>query len=257
MIPAGNRAWLSLDDGQSATWLFEVDFLLSNYHCVYGRGCRSITEEPDPTGVIGCCNHGAHFIDGTDRKRVAALAEQLEDGEWQYRRRAMDRGGPLKKKGGEWVTRKADGACIFLNREDFAAGPGCALHIGALNRGARPLEWKPAVCWQVPIRLDVHVDDYGYETVLVRAWRRRDWGPGGQEFHWWCVEDEIAYSAREPLYVTARDELSELMGPDLYRRLVAELDRLLAEEPERRRAGVPVTIGGKRRPGGERRCCES
>lgn len=227
--------WLSLDDGESSTWLFDTEFLLSNYQCIYGQGCPSIESEPDPTGTRGCCSHGAHFVDGDDRRRVAKLAATLTKDEWQYRGRAKSRGGPLKKKKtGEWVTRKADGACIFLNREDFASGPGCALHVGALNRGERPLDWKPSVCWQVPIRLDVHEDDYGHETVMVRAWLRRDWGPGGEHFHWWCTEEDEAYSGSTPVYESAKDELVELVGEAIYERLATEL-------AERRR-GTRVSI---------------
>lgn len=232
------RDWLSIDDGQSTTWLFDTAFLLSNYQCIYGHGCRSIEVEPGTSGSTGCCTHGAHFIDDQDRRRVAKLAAELDDDEWQHRTRAERRGGPIKKKkGGDWVTRKVDGACIFLNRDDFGGGPGCALHVAAVNRGERPLDWKPTVCWQVPIRLDVHSDDYGHETVLVRSWERRDWGPGGEEFHWWCIEAEEAYTATAPVYETARDELVELVGAEVYDRLVVELDK--------RRIGTPVTIGAR------------
>jgi hypothetical protein len=218
--------WLALDDGDT-TWLFDVEFLVSNYQCIYGRGCRSIDVEPDPTDSLGCCLHGAHFVDREDRKRVEAKAALLADDEWQHRSRAADR-GPMKKKAGEWMTRRAKGACIFLNGADFAGGQGCALHVGALRRGQRPVDWKPAVCWQLPIRLDIHTDDYGHETVLVRAWQRRDWGPGGDDFNWWCTEADEAYSGTEPVYLSASTELVELVGQDLYERLVDELERLSA-----------------------------
>lgn len=232
MHPAPDaREWLALDDDDRTTWLFDVAFMLSDYHCIYGQGCPSIEAEPDPTETMGCCSHGAHFVDKADRDRVVRLAGVLTDDEWQYRRRALDRGGPVKKKSGEWMTRKAEGACIFLNRADFSGGKGCALHIGATNRGERPLDWKPSVCWQLPIRLDVHTDEYGYETVLVRAWQRRDWGPGGSDFHWWCTEEAAAYTAPEPVYLNAREELVELVGEELYRQLVGELSKRAAETP--------------------------
>jgi hypothetical protein len=232
--------WLELDDGTTTTWLFDTSFLLSNYRCIYGEGCRSIDVEPDPTETLGCCVHGAHFVDASDRRRVAALVDELDKTEWQNFTYARKRGGPLKRKKKEgWVTRKVDGACIFLNREGFAGGAGCALHIAATNRGERPLDWKPTVCWQVPIRLDVHTDDYGYETVLVRAWQRRDWGPGGEEFNWWCTEEDEPYTSSAPLYLTARDELIELVGDEVYGRLVIELDK--------RREPTPVAVELPRR----------
>ena len=51
-------------------------------------------------------------------------------------------------------TRVVDGACIFLNRPGFAGGEGCALHIAALACDESPTEWKPSVCWQLPLRVD-------------------------------------------------------------------------------------------------------
>ena len=51
-------------------------------------------------------------------------------------------------------TRVVDGACIFLNRPGFAGGAGCALHLAAVDAGESPIDWKPSVCWQLPIRVD-------------------------------------------------------------------------------------------------------
>lgn len=217
------REWLELTDAEGATWLFDVGFLLSSYHCIYGQGCPSIEPEPDPSETIGCCSHGAHLIDRNDRKRVARYVDRLTPEQWQFHPRAVEKGGPFKKSSGDWMTRKASGACIFLNRAGFEGGSGCALHIAALKAGERPLDWKPTVCWQVPIRLDVHTDDYGHETVLVRAWQRRDWGPGGDEFHWWCSEAPEAHTSPVPFHETVSDELEELLGADLHGRLVTAL----------------------------------
>ena len=49
-------------------------------------------------------------------------------------------------------TRVVDGACIFLNRTGFAGGAGCALHLAAFDAGESPIDFKPSVCWQLPIR---------------------------------------------------------------------------------------------------------
>ncbi len=218
--------------------MFDATFLLSSQQCIYGDGCQSIDVDVDHTETLGCCIHGAHFVDEDDLNDVAAAAALLTDANWQYRRRAAKKGGAFKQdKDGDWVTRKADGACIFLNRSEFPGGAGCALHRAALERGERPLDWKPDVCWQVPIRLDVHTDDNGHDTVFVRAWERRDWGEGGQDFHWWCIEEPASYSARTPLYVTSREELTELVGEDMYERLGPELARM--------RSGTPVSLTRK------------
>lgn len=231
MPPANGHRWIELLDG-SDRWLFDATFLLSGHRCIYGDGCPSIDVEVDPTGALGCCIHGAHLVDDDDRADVEAAMELLDDDNWQFRRRAERKGSPFKRnKSGELVTRKVKGACIFLNREDFPGGAGCSLHRAALEHGKRPLDLKPDVCWQVPIRLDVHVDDNELETVFVRAWDRRDWGPGGDDFHWWCIEESDAYCASSAVYRTSEDELRELIGDGLYDRLVVELEALARSTP--------------------------
>ena len=77
------------------------------------------------------------------------------------------------------MTRLVDDACIFLNRPGSAQGAGCALHVAALEAGERPLDWKPNVCWQLPLRLEHSTDENGHVTSRLRDWKRRDWGEGG------------------------------------------------------------------------------
>lgn len=222
--------WLSLDhDGD--TYLFDLTFLTSNYTCIYGDGCPGILDGPTPEMQQGCCSYGAHFSDKADRKRVADLAEQLEPDEWQFHGRARTLGGPIHKNDdGEWVTRLVDDACIFLNRPGFPAGAGCALHQAAVARGERFIDWKPEVCWQVPMRLDHHTDDVGHTTFVLREWKRRDWGEGGADFHWWCTEDDLAFVGHRPVYESCRDEIVELVGEPAYDRLLAHLKDRPAEQ---------------------------
>lgn len=223
------HSWFSVNDVEgNTTWLFDTTFLRSRYRCIYGQGCPSIDSEPDPTATLGCCIHGAHMVDKADRRNVSAYEQRLSADLWQHKSRAEAKGGALKKrKNGDWVTRKVDGACIFLNRAGFPGGAGCALHLAAEAAGERPMDWKPDVCWQVPLHLDIHTDEYGHETVIVRAWQRRDWGPGGDDFHWWCIEDQAAtYRDDQAVYVTLADELIEMVGRRVYQRLTDHLDSL-------------------------------
>ena len=144
------------------------------------------------------------------------MAKELDDDTWQFRARAMKKGIWKKVAKDDYRTRLVDGACIFLNRPGFAGGPGCALHRAALRRGERPLDWKPDVCWQLPLRRIDETDAYGWVTSTVREWKRRDWGPGGQEFHWWCTETDEAFVGAEPVYETLRDDIVELVGTEPY-----------------------------------------
>src|SRR5699024_3848404 len=129
---------------------------------------------------------------------VERAAATLDDSEWQYAAVARKRGGPTRTRpGGGSMTRIADGACIFLNRPGFATGPGCAFHFAAEKRGVSFLDYKPEVCWQLPLRRDDVADDHGHVTSTVREWKRRDWGAGGEEFHWWCTESPEAFIGAE------------------------------------------------------------
>ncbi len=60
------------------------------------------------------------------------------------------------------------------------------------------MDWKPLVCWQVPIRLEHSTDESGHVTSRLREWKRRDWGEGGSEFGWWCTEEPDAFVGSEP-----------------------------------------------------------
>jgi len=225
MDPLDAHEWVSVDhDGE--TYLFDVTFLTSPWTCIFGAGCQGVLTGPAPELVHGCCTYGAHFVDKEDRKRVEALAEQLTADEWQLKKKARKLGGPIhKNEHGEWVTRTVKDACIFLNRVDFPAGPGCALHQVAVDRGERPLDWKPTVCWQLPLRLEERTDDVDHRTWVLREWKRRDWGEGGLEFHWWCTEGPEAFVDHRTVFETLRDEIVELVGEEPYRLLGEQLEQ--------------------------------
>jgi hypothetical protein len=219
------REWVSLEDPDEArTWIFDVTFLTSAWRCLYGSGCQGVLTGPAPELQQGCCSYGAHFTDDADVKRVQKAAAALTDDQWQFRKEGRARGVTKKGAGGATVSRIVQDACIFLNRPGFKTGPGCALHLAALQRGRRPLELKPEVCWQLPLRREDHVGEDGHVTSTITEWQRRNWGEGGHEFHWWCTEAPEAFSARAPVYQTMRDELIELVGKRVYVRVAEYLD---------------------------------
>ena len=103
-----------------------------------------------------------------------------------------------------------------------------ALHSAALAVGERPLDWKPDVCWQLPLRLHEDVDAHGHVTSTLREWKRRDWGEGGAEFHWWCTESHDAFGAKQRTYQYLRDEIVEFTGVKVYDMLVKQLEQARA-----------------------------
>ena len=218
--PADAREWVSFeDDEEERTWVFDVTFLTSAWRCLFGAGCQGVLTGPAPELEQGCCSYGAHFTDDADVARVEAAAATLEPSQWQFAAQGRRRGVVRAGAGGTQVTRLVDGACIFLNRPGFPGGAGCALHRAALERGALPLELKPDVCWQLPLRREEAADDDGHVTTTITQWDRRHWGAGGAEFHWWCTEAPEAFDGQRPVWQAMAAELVALVGPVTYLKL--------------------------------------
>ena len=238
-----DEPYVDIDRG-AVRWRFEREFLMSNWTCLYGRGCKGILDHDATYRNEGCCSLGAHFGDGRpgqdEAMRISAYAALLDDERWQYHDagRADHRpdGGDEPVAGifgdaDRTHTRVVDGACVFLNRPGFAGGEGCALHLAALDAGESPIDWKPSVCWQLPLRVDWalvdEADPDGPETATVRRWTRADWGDHGTTMAWCCTERADggeAYCGDEPVIDALAPELTELAGDDV----LAELRRRLA-----------------------------
>jgi hypothetical protein len=226
--PDGVHEWVSFEDpDEERTWVFDVTFLLSPWTCIFGRGCQGVLTAAAPELGQGCCSYGAHFTDEEDAARVEDAAATLGPDQWQLAHRA--RTGALKRtRSGDLATRIVDGACVFLNRPGFPGGAGCALHLAAVERRQPPMELKPNVCWQLPLRREDDAGDDGHVTTTVGQWERRHWGAGGAEFHWWCTEAPDAFVGAEPVFRTMRDELVALVGQATYDRVSRYLaDRYL------------------------------
>lgn len=241
--PSDLHEWISFEDpDEDRTWVIDATFLLSSWTCIYGRGCQGILSDDATELEQGCCSYGAHFLDDDDVATVKSSSARLTDDQWQFKKVAQKIGWlDTDPDTGDQVTRVHEDACIFLNRPGFSAGAGCALHVGALAAGERPMDWKPDVCWQVPVRLQETTDEDGHVVTFVREWKRRDWGDGGHEFHWWCTNDKAAFVGSDPTYKYLKHELTELVGAPVYALLVAEL-----EKRSKNVAPHPVTITKKR-----------
>lgn len=213
------RAWVDFTDPAEETTRVRADltFLTSRWTCIFGAGCCGIDAAmPD----AGCCTMGAHFTDRDDQRRVGRVARTLTSEDWQLRRDGRRDGWLERDEEGQVKTRVVDGGCIFLNRPGFPAGPGCALHAHALRTGAEPLTVKPDVCWQLPLRRsyrDVERPDGTSITELtITEYDRRAWGPGGHDLDWYCSGASEAHVGSDPVYVSMRAELEELVGPSAY-----------------------------------------
>jgi len=235
--PLDAHEWVSFDDpDEDRTWVVDVTFLSSSWRCIYGNGCQGVLTGPTPERMEGCCSYGAHLADEDDVKRVEAAAATLSAEQWQFRSRGRRKTGVFKREpSGVVTTRLVAGACIFLNRPGHPGGPGCALHRAALDRGVPPLDLKPDVCWQLPLRREDTVASDGHVTSTLGEWARRHWGEGGSQFHWWCTEAPEAFSAHDPVYRSLRDEIVAMTSPEVYDLVASYLERRNS-----RRGAVPL-----------------
>ena len=259
----GARLWVEFPDPAprdpdappEVVYRCDLTWLTSSWTCVFGRGCAGIyADRPDD----GCCTLGAHFTDAADERRVRAAVRRLDASTWQHAREGR-RGGWAEVEedpgGGVRKTRVVDGACVFLNRPGFAAGAGCALHSLALAEGREPLELKPDVCWQLPLRRTYRTverpDGTSYLEVTIAEYDRRGWGEGGHDLDWYCTGNPQAHVGAEPVFRSLAAELRELLGPAAHAELVRHCEALAGQ----RRRLLPLVVhpASRRGAGGARR----
>lgn len=215
-----------VDPVDGTRWSVDLGFLGSTWRCRWGDGCLGILDEPAPELGQGCCSVGAELLDEDEARTVSATGLSLDPERFQFHQAAVD-GGVLTSLANDGSgsarpsTRVVDGACIFLNRPGYPGGAGCALHLAAVDEGDSPLDWKPSVCWQLPLKVEVE-DGAGSAGGVagrrLRRWGRADWGAGGATMAWCCTEDEggvSAYDGTSPVAETLGEELAALVGPEV------------------------------------------
>lgn len=203
-------------------WRFERSFLESNWTCIWGRGCLGILDEPSEELGQGCCSVGAEFGDIDEAMLVSAMAAMIEPSMFQFAAEAAEAG--IFSDDRRINTRIIDGACIFLNRPGFSGGAGCALHLAAADAGESPLDWKPSVCWQLPIRVDWEPLGSGRERATLRRWSRADWGDEGTSMAWCCTEGDRAYVGDTRVIDSLAEELQGITGTEVFVELRRRLD---------------------------------
>lgn len=197
-------------DAGDTVWRFDRDFLDSNWTCIWGKGCKGINATADESLGHGCCSLGAE-LDGIDEARnLSAAAATIPPHLFQFHAEAN--AGTVFSDESYSATRVIDGACIFHNRTGFDGGEGCALHLAAEHFDESPIDWKPSVCWQLPIKVDWEMREDNVEVATVRRWSRADWGDLGTKMAWCCTEESDAYVGDSSVLDSLGDELSEIVG---------------------------------------------
>lgn len=207
-----SEQWVTITPTAKASdWEVDVGFLGSGWRCIWGDGCEGILDEPAASLGQGCCSVGAELLDDNEARLIEALGLSLDPERFQFAANAAKE-GVLTESSDPPSTRVVDGACIFLNRPGFAGGTGCALHLGAEVDGEPPMDWKPEVCWQLPMKVETMADG----RKRLRRWRRHDWGVDAN-LAWCCTEDASPSAYDDGLAFIERyyDEVAELAGEDV------------------------------------------
>lgn len=226
------RAWVQFPDPADDDQVFRCDltWLTSRWSCIFGVGCPGIYASAP---AAGCCSLGAHFSEPKDEQRVRRFVRELTPELWQRHPLGRGRNGWVETDDqGARKTRVVEGACIFHNDPGFAGGAGCALHGLALRTGRYPIETKPDVCWQLPIRRTydrvTRPDDTEILVVTISEYDRRGWGAGGHDLDWYCSGNTEAHVGAERVYRSCERELRELMGDPAYAELARHCEARMA-----------------------------
>jgi len=214
-------------------WRFDTKFLNSNWSCIWGRGCLGIETSPDPVSGHGCCSWGAQMDTVDEAMNLSAMAAMIPDDLFQHREVAAAEG--IFSDETRTNTKVVNGACIFLNRPGFQGGAGCALHLAAVEAEELPLDWKPSVCWQLPLKVDwqlttsdaasgVSAQPQIAEIATMRGWQRRDWGEDGETMAWCCTEGPEAYVGEERVIDSLAAEIAEIVGETVWVELRSKWD---------------------------------
>ena len=229
--------WVSIDDpDENRTWLVDVTFLESGWRCIYLNGCQGVLTGPAPELQQGCCSYGAHLTGDEDADRVGAAALTLTAEQWQFRQKGRSKRGVIYTNSDGEPVDPARRRSVHLPqpagvRRRCRLRPAPALRSSAASSRSR---LKPDVCWQLPLRRSDEVAADGHVTSTLAEWRRRHWGEGGHEFHWWCTEAPEAFGSQRPVYETMRAEIVAITGDKVYEligRYLAARSRLSVRLP--------------------------
>jgi hypothetical protein len=92
-------------------WIFDASYLLSNWKCIYGEGCKGIHETDTTELMQGCCSFGAHFLDKDDEKTVVRSSRRLTAKNWQNKARAAKLADPRARRNSK-DPRRRRGVCF-------------------------------------------------------------------------------------------------------------------------------------------------
>ena len=222
------REWVSFEDpDEQRTWVFDATFLRSSYHCIYGAGCKGVLDADATEMEQGCCSYGAHFVDEDDVANVVKHFVRLEPRHMQFYDEAVAAGflapGDPSDDGDA-----GDGDPPRRRRLHLPQPPRVRRRVPAA-RCTSPRS-RPASARSTGSRTCAGSCRCGSSTRPTRtATSRRGCATGSAATGATAATTSTGgaprrrrpTSASEPVYVSARDEIVELVGAPIYDLLVS------------------------------------
>lgn len=228
------------DEEAEYTVRVHMTFLMSNWTCIFGSGCPGMFGKQSSTypDDVGCCVDSFYFADEDEVGFVEGQMAKLTDADWDSNlRKHVEKHGFVNQiASGEdtWDAkgRVHDGGCVFQNRNNGSVGkPGCAFHWLAERTGDAHVDTMPAVCWQLPLRINEEDDETGV-LVTIHPWNVSEWSKSGWEYDdrssfcsWWCVDSPDAYVGKVPVYKGMEQELRRMLKDRPYELVVAAIEK--------------------------------
>ena len=216
------RAWVEFPDPADDEQAFRCDltWLTSSWSCIFGNGCQGIyADQPDGRRLLhprrallrqGRREAGQGLRQAAHPGDVAALRPEELDRE--------GRGGRAQDPGRRRRLHLRQPARLRRRRGLRPARPRAAHRAGT---SSRPSRTSAGSCRSGgPTTGSTRPDGTEVLVVVIAEYDRRGWGPGGHDLDWYCSGNTEAHVGAEPVYVSMRAELVELMGQKGYDELV-------------------------------------
>ena len=221
MPPLDLHEWISFeDDHEQRTWVFDATFLRSNWSCIYGAGCKGVLDarrhraRPGLLQLRRPLRRRRRRADRARRARPARAAPLAEPQEGPQQGRPRDRGRRHQDPRRRRRVHLPQPARLRRRRRLRAA------HRRARGRRAATSTGSPTCAGSCRCASSTTPTTTATSPRRLREWKRRDWGEGGDEFHWWCTESDDAFVGGAPVYQYLRDEIIEMVGQAAYDQMV-------------------------------------
>jgi len=101
---------------------------------------------------LGCCFHRRRSGDEDEPGMISALAATLSPVRFEHHAEAGD--GGIFSDGARTHTRVVDGGLHLPEPPGIRRRRGLRPAPCRIDWGESPVDWKPSVCWQLPIKVD-------------------------------------------------------------------------------------------------------